>query len=906
MRSLRLIVLCTVVLIVSLGCIHIYEPRPQSSSGPGSASDRAAGEQKADKKKPFKPWKQVLKDTKKIEGLFSFHLKRDGKLYLELEESDLESDFGLVTHYSRGLGDYNVHAGLIVSRTRLMRFSRVGDTIYLIHRNPRFTAEPGTPIRRSIDQNTGHSVVAAMKIESQKDGEEDEADRLLVEATPFFVSDYSNVGERLKSYHGGKPVAFDSKRSWIERVQGFPRNVELDVMLTFKPASPPVFGGEGVSDYRSIPVGLRYSMFALPEEPMTPRPADDRVGHFLTAIEDFSRDQEETLYLRYANRWRLEKKDPEAAVSDPVQPIVYYVDRTVPEEYRQYVMEGIEAWQPAFEAAGFSNAIVAKQAPEDDESWSAEDIRYSTVQWTAAHSMGYAIGPSQVDPRTGEIVNADILLSSGFVRGWLNSWQTIGPEEMAARLIESERIIDGLPAEQRQYACAAQAGKAHQLALQYALLSALGQIPAGRPMPEEYLGDAIRDLVMHEVGHTLGLRHNFKASSAIPFEKLHDTTFTGTHGVSISVMDYNPVNIASDPEEQGHYWSKVVGDYDVWAIEYAYSEGSGPERDEAARLASIARRAAEPMLAYGTDEDSYGGPFAVDPQTVTWDLGSDPLAYARERASIVSRVKPQLEQRLISEGEGYQQLRGAYAGLLFERIRSVSPAVRVVGGLYLARDHKGDPDARLPFTPVPADTQREAVSFLVEHAFAEDAWIVEPEIMNKLAPNRWSHWGMNGGPDPTFPMHAFIMSGQASLLGQLMAPQRLSRLLDNELRVSTAADAYSVAELFEAIELAIWSELDGDRTGRVAVGSIRRNLQRMHVELLATLLLESSSPGASSIPADARSLARLSLSRVAAKIEDAEAESADTLTRAHLMEAGARATRALEASIALTHETSSF
>ncbi len=898
-------ILLSAALLASVGCIHIYEPRPADS--PSRSASKASKESDKDKKKdkpPFKPWKDVTKDTKATEGLVTLHHKRDNTLMLELAPAMLDRDFGLMMHYSRGLGVYNVHDGLVVSGTRMVRFTRVGDTMYLVHRNPRFTADEGTPIRLSVEENTGHSVIAALKILSEKK----EDGPVLVDVTPFLVSDYAGLGERLKRSHGGKPVGFDKSRSYVDRVQGFPGNMEIDVLLTFKPASSG--GGVGVSDTRSVPIGLRYSLFALPETPMAPRLADDRVGHFLTAVEDFSRDRAETRYVRWANRWRLEKKDPAAAVSEPVKPIVYWVDRTVPKEYRQYVREGIEAWNRAFEAAGFKNAVVAKIAPDDDPAWSAEDMRYSTVRWTAAHSMGYAIGPSQVDPRSGEILNADILISSNFVRGWQFDWQEMAPADVARLLVDGEILPEGFDAEDAAALCTAEVGKSWQLGVQYAAMATLGRIEPGRDMPEFYLGDAIRDLVMHEVGHTLGLRHNFKASSAIPFEKLHDKSFTGTHGVAVSVMDYNPVNISANPDRQGDYWSRVVGDYDIWAISYAYSTPLDDPAAEKARLRALASRGTDEMLTYGSDEDNFGGPFAVDPRIVTWDLGSDPLAYAKERAALVKRVLPELEERLIREGDGFQRLRSAYPSLMVERARALTPAIRIIGGLHVARDHKGDPNGRMPFTPVSAERQREALSLVAREALAENAWTIDPEMLNKLAPNRWMHWGLNLQLDPTFPIHAWVSSSQGAVLSQLLSPPRLGRILDNELRVGKGRDVFSMDEVFAAVDDAVWAELggvDGRRNGSPRpVSSFRRSLQRQHVGMLTALLLGTDSPMVR-IPEDARSMARYSLGAIATRIRAVESYSSlDRTTRAHLDETATRIERALEASLALSYERKGF
>ncbi len=911
-RPLRLLTGAAVFTSLA-GCVHVQvppapAPAPPQAAQPGDAKE----EDDADSERPFKEWDEVLKDTRAIAGYFAFHLKRDNTLLLELSPAQLGREFGLVMHYSRGLGDFNVHDGLYVDDTHLLHFERHGDQLYLVRTNPRFTADAGSPMRISLEDNVGHSVLAAFKIES----EHEETKAVIIDVTSFFVSDYADVARWIKLYYGNKSVSFDKGRSRIASVMGFPRNVEIDAALTFQASDQPVVGGEGVSDYRSIPLGMRYSLFALPDVAMRRRLGDDRVGHFLDAQRDFSRDREESTFVRYVNRWRLEKRDHTQAISEPVRPIVYYIDRSVPIEYRQYVKEGIEAWNKAFEAAGFKNAIVAREAP-DDSSWSAEDVRYSTVRWTAAHRMGYAIGPSQTDPRTGEILNADILISWSFVQGWLYEWQELaGPDELVRRFQEAVRLQRELPAHLAQRICFAEFGMQHQLGVQHALLAGLGLIDGGEPLPEEYLGDAIRDLVMHEVGHTLGLRHNFKGSSSTPYERLRDTTFTGRHGVTLSVMDYPAVNIAADRNRQGHYWNKTVGDYDVWAIQYAYmpvyrsdtgSSGGSLARsgvpvtdpqEELPALRRIAARASEPFLSYGTDEDNWLGPFALDPLTSAWDLGSRPVDYARERLQIIKQVIPHLEERLIDDGDGYERLRGALTALIFDRFLALLPVTKAVGGIHTSRAHKGDPNAPLPFTPVPAAAQRAAVDLLVRELFSEQTFTVEGQLLNKLVFTRWAHWGIPFFTVPLdYPIHGYVAIVQLVVLNELVSPPRLVRMIDNDVRMPDGSGVYPVSELLGTLTAAIWSEL-GERPERARpIDSFRRNLQRGFIEEYSLLL----QPRLIGVPEDARSLVRYELSRLSDRIGAVlEADPPlDTMTLAHLAESKARIDRVLAVSLTI-------
>jgi len=877
---------------------------------------RAGGDSKADKDdEPFEPWADVLKDTEATDGFFTLHRKRDNTVYLEVPESMLDKDFGMIMHISRGAGVFNVHQGLPLSGAQLMRLQRVGDKIIFQHRNTRFTADEDSPMRLSVEGNLAHSIVAAWDIESEHDSTEN----VLVDITKFLISDYAQFGQRLRPYYNDHAASLDSDRSYVDGILGFPLNVEIDAMLTYKSGERPSFGGEGIPDARSVPIGIRYSLFALPEDPMPVRYADDRVGFFLDARKNFSRDQEATLYERIVRRWRLEKKDPTAEMSEPVEPIVFYVDRSVPMEYRPYVRRGIEAWSDAFESAGFINAVVARDAP-DDPDWNAEDIRYSAVRWTAAHQMGYAIGPSQSDPRTGEQLNGDVLLSSVFMSGWLWNYQRLAnpgdvagaPTSDLAALIRTRQQLDSqmldLDPWQVAHLCYAEVGKAHQLGFQHAALLGLGVLDPGDDVPEEYIGDAIIDLVLHEVGHVLGLRHNFKSSSGVPTERLHDKEFTGRNGVSLSVMDYTPVNIAVNPEDQGHYWNVTAGSYDRWAIQYAYStiyeqgetgplvtSGTPADSPEAERngLKKIATQAADPMHTYGTDEDNWLGAFAVDPLSSAWELGSDHLAYARSRAQVVEKILPTIENRILEDGDGYQRLRRAVTGLMFERFNSTVPIIKYIGGAYVARDHRGDPDQRSAFTPVTAEKQREAVQLIVESMLAKDAFEFDADLLNRLLPNRWSHWGETPSTILQFPVLGNMQSIHSGLLSNLMTPPRLARMIDQEALAESSSDAYTVAELFGTLTGAVWTELGSGGNAR-STDAVRRNLQRIYTDRLASLALSGAVPG------DASALARLELTELSRRLGSALGRSRiDRVTKAHLAETKARVDRTLEASIVL-------
>ena len=887
------------------GCttINLTPDGKEASKTPATAATKPTAEAPK-KKSPFKPTKEVLKDTRAQDGFFKTHLHRDQKMFMEIRPDQLGKEFGMLMHFSEGAGVFNLHDGLYISDMRLMRFERIGDQIYLFHVNPRFTADEGSALSYSLSSNTGHSVVHKFKISSV----DEKTNAIVIDVTPFFVSNYANLSEQIKFYYGRKPVAYDKDKSYLNKVMSFPKNLEIDVMLSYRSSNRPITSSAGISDYRSVPVGVRYSMVALPETPMEMRYADDRVGHFGGAVRDFSKLTDKSSYVRHIDRWRLEPSDMEAfnkgELVEPKKPIVYYIDHSVPAEYRKYVKAGVEAWNDAFEVAGFKNAVVAKNAPKDS-TWSAEDARYSTILWTAAHSMGYAIGPSQTDPRTGEILNADILISSTFVTGWNNEYQQlIGEEGILTRYQKAQEAMQHLPQDVQNRMCLFEMGKTHQLGLMELALLDRGLMSNVGAMPEEFLGDAIRDLIMHEVGHTLGLRHNFKGSSAIPYEKLNDESFTQKHGLTLSVMDYASTNIAVDPKDQGDFVNMTVGTYDKWAIEYAYKpivkKGSDGELrmanadEEKQQLSKIASKGVDPMHAYNTDEDTHLGPMALDPSSNTWDLSSDPIMYAKDRSKLVAKIQPRAEERLIASGDGYQRLRNAINGLMFEQYRALVPVTKYVGGNYFYRDHKGDDSDRLPFTPVSAKKQREAVALLIDKAFSPGSFSVDGEVLNKLTPLRYSDWSVSNSSVIDFPIHEQTLSLQRFLLSNLTDNGRLARIINNAVRMPAGQEAYTLGEFMGTLTDAMFSELKSGKK----IDSFRRNLQRVYVQrLIAIMLNERPSPFVRPAPEDARSLARYHLAELDKQMEKALDGSADVTTKAHLMETRARIEQAMDAEL---------
>jgi hypothetical protein len=761
--------------------------------------------------------------------------------------------------------------------------------------NPYMTATPGTPMARTVDYSFTGSLAYVFPIVSLHDSTHE----VLIDLTHFLVSDWADVGGFFSSVaealrlRGG--VSLDKDRSGFQDLHMFPTNLEADARVSFTATRP--LGIATVPDYRYLPVTIRYSLLRLPATPMRPRLADDRVGYFISARMNFSRDTAESFLVRLIHRWRLEKKDPTAAVSDPVQPITYYLDRTIPLEWRPDVRDGILEWNKAFEQAGIRNAIQVLDAP-DDTLWSADDARYNVVRWMANFRPTYAVGFQEVDPRTGEILNADILVAASWIQAFQGQYREYaGPEAMVREAFLEDSLLRADPSERTLGLCRYAAGMTRDGTLLRASLAANGVIAPGAPVPREYLGQALKQLVMHEVGHTLGLRHNFRGSAGIPADELGNRAYTATHGVSASVMDYSPPAVALDRNKQGDYYSSTIGTYDRWAIRYGYAtlEGDSPEAERRG-LQQIASEAAAPDHVYGSDEDANFGSYGLDPNVTRYDQTSDPLAWAEDQVTLINRLFDSLETRLVAPGEGYPRLRSGFTDLLYQRWYATVVTTKYLAGVYTARDHRGDPNGRLPFTAVPAAKQREALAFIARAGLGEDAYRFRPDLLNRLAPHRWFDWAENPfyGRRIDFPLHDWAITYQGILVDLLLDPGVLSRIRDNELRAPRGEAILTIPDVLRTLTDAIWAEAGGASGRARNTGSIRRDLQRYYLTTL-TRMLVTPDPGT---PEDARSVARATLRNLDASLGRAiSTPGLDEYTRDHFTDSRMKIAQALRAQV---------
>lgn len=840
------------------------------------AQERDAETQDTTAQDPHATFQKLVEDAVHREGFFDTY-EKEGKLYLAVPRERFGEEFLVNFEIARGIGSSGLFGGTMLNifEGSVVALERRDNRIFLEQRPHRYTAEPGTPAAEAVRLTFGSSVLESAKIEAWRP---DSA--AVIDISGWILSDLSGISQRLRRAVGenGRPgrVTFDKDRSYLESVKAFPENVNIRATLTFRPGEPTSV--RGVPDSRYIPVTIHYGIVKLPERPMTPRIADDRVGYFMTVHKNFSR-QDSTFFVRYVNRWRLDPGRRAGDLSEPREPIVYYIDRTVPREYRAAMKAGVEAWNAAFEAAGWRNAIRAEDLPDGAD---PEDIRYPTLRWNVSDVPGYgAIGPSIVDPRTGEILDADILFENNMILGWKRFWRAnVSPvtavEEM---FLASEDELAAL-AHGGEMASFAAELSAHGSLLRAALL-ARGALRPNEPVPDQYIAEAMKWVTMHEVGHTLGLRHNFRGSDDTPFDRLHDREFTRRNGIFNSSMEYPSVNIAPPGRQQGYFYNPGVGSYDKWAISFGYTA-------DANRAAEIARRGALDGHAYGTDEDARG-PGALDPHVNVYDLSDDPLAWGRERADLIRGIWGDLPGHVLTDNSRYADLTDAFNTLLGQYGRAVAVGVKYVGGQHQYRDHRGDPQARPPFAAVPKERQQEAMTFLTAYGFDENAFRIPGDVLRQFGADRWSHWGnqntWNGRID--YPLQDRVVGIQTALLRQLTHPFLFQRMLDAELKYGET-NVLTIPQMLEQLTAAIWSEV---RAGR-DVPQLRRALQRAHLERLADFVTDP--PDA--LPADARSVARLQLVELRAAAQQAlDGGTLNPYTRAHLGESVAAIDRALEA-----------
>jgi hypothetical protein len=803
---------------------------------------------------------ETLDSTLVVQRGFLQTYSGEQELYFGVAEDMLDMPFLIAT---------TVNSGGAVTGFQwtdyLCSFEKIGDHIALIEKNTRFTGEG--ELADAIARTYTNRVLFAFPIAAYDS------------ATAAYVVDAKSLFADNPQVLFGDGFFFDSSLAKLN-LKSFADN--LEVLYTM----PAAGSGEFMS--------LHYSLSSLPENDYEPRFADPRVGYFLTAYKDLAKgDPDQGQFVRMINRWDLRKADPTLELSPPVEPIIFYIEKTVPVRFRRAVAEGILEWNKAFEAIGFSGAIEVRQQTDYNEFRDLDpaDVNYNFFRWITSGD-GFAMGPSRVNPLTGQIIDADIVFDDSMARfyesegevytgdtwrhpQWKGFVESLHARHPLREILPREREVTiggnrvALPDNPR--ICCLGQGRSHQLGF--------AKILMGDDVNWASFGQAaVKDTVMHEVGHTLGLRHNFKASTWLSLDEINSAERPAA--IAGSVMDYLPINLSVDKEKQGAYVMETIGPYDFWVIEYGYKV-----IEEPGELLPILQRVAEPALIYGTDEDTS----TPDPHAMRWDLGSNQVDYAKSRMQLATARWNLVADKLVKEGESFTKARQRFQRLLGEYRFAATLCGGYLGGSYLVRDFKGDPNGRTPVTPVDAERQRQALELLCRVLSGQDFQFT-PEVLRHLAAGRWYHWGSNDPmADATYPVRQAVLAVQLNAYYSAVNPFTFTEMLDQQY-MTKEAKPVTVGEVLGSVVKTVFGEYG---QGRAPVNDFRRHLQRSIADDLIYVANEGSWGW---YPAEARFAARAELETLhKAMTADLGAGTEDAATLAHRRELSDRIGRALKA-----------
>lgn len=777
-----------------------------------SDSDSDAGDSQNEAEQ--KSIEDILEDSDRFDGLFTLYRDRKtGDLRMLLSPDQLDRPYLYFTYTENGVpvaGRFRGNFGM--NRAKVFRISRFFDRVEFIVENTNFWFDPDTAISRAADANISHAVAADLKIEAEDEDEK----TLLINANMLFLTEAFNAVAPLPNpqrpaHESFRLGSLDAAKTKIRDVRNYPENTDVVVEYVYKNEQAYVSGGAEVTDARSVSLLVQHSLIAAPENDFVPRLDDPRVGYFTDRVTDLS-STELTPYRDTIHRWHLVKRDPSAAISEPVEPIVYWIENTTPLELRPVIGAAALQWNQAFEAAGFRNAIQIRIQP-DDADWDAGDLRYNVIRWTSSPSPPFSgYGPSFADPRTGQMLGADIMLEHAVIGSNLREAGVLG---------EALETADELPADPQ--VCMAGFVAHQEMLFASAALEALG---AESDEQERLLEEFIYFLVLHEIGHTLGLNHNFRSSHLHSLDAIFDPDATYEVGLHGSVMDYPAVPFSLPGEANGQFYTTRPGPYDHWAITFGYSPALDDAAAEAARLEAILGRSTEPALAFGNDADDMRSPGkAIDPRAMIYDMTSDPIGFANHQIDLINTAVTGFSDRLLSEGDSYQKLLNGFSLAASRYRRAASVASRYIGGIYVDRAMVDQEGAQDPLTPVSLSDQERAMQLLREVVFAPDAFSQLHIAANRMLAQRRGFDHQSTTEDPK--LHQLALSIQRDILAHLLHPRVLTRLTDS----AVYGNEYSVADMLVELTDAIFADdIDGE------VNTFRQNLQLEYVDRLLRIV----------------------------------------------------------------------
>ena len=736
------------------------------------------------------------------EGLFDTHMIGD-KLFYEIPLDMMDREMLLLTRIAAT--PTGVGFGGAKANTSTIRWERQGERVLLRLVTYQNFADDTTAIAEAVRNSNFEPIIMAFDVEVMPD----DSSAVVIDVTDLFTDDVPLIGlqKRQRDSFGVRSV--DGDRTFVTQATAFPTNVEVTRILTYSANDVPANAASN-----TLSMEMHHSMLLLPEDPMEPRMCDERVGFFSASQIDYGLDEQRATRQCFITRWRLEPSDSAAfargEIVDPIKPIVYYIDSATPEKWRPYLKQGVEDWQVAFEAAGFSNAIVALDAPtaEEDPTWSPEDARYSVIRYLASPVQN-ASGPHVHDPRTGEILESDIQWYHNvmnLVRNWFFvQTSAVNPE---ARRVD---FSDGL------------------------------------------MGELIRFVAAHEVGHTIGLQHNMQGSAAYPVDSLR-TSFTCRMGVASSIMDYARFNYVAQPGDDACLMP-LIGPYDKFAIEWGYRPIPGADRnsEREALRATVAHMQQDPMFRFSS-------PTGADPTALSEAIGDDAMRASDYGVANLERVVSNLTKWTFEEGEDYSQLEELYNGVVSQWNRYTGHVVTNIGGVVQTRKRQGQDG--VPFEMVPKDDQKRAMEYLNRQVFATPKWLLVSDILDRFQGS--------GAPD-------LVRARQVGALNQVLNVARMKRLVEQE--AFHGSRAYSIGDMLDELREGIWSELHADRD----TDAYRRNLQRGYLQRMETLMADEDAQ-----ETDVAPFVRGQLNTLSGELTNAAGRVSHRATRLHYLDAIAR------------------
>ena len=810
-------------------------PTPAPGPTPGKPEVKPAPSSEVEKKKeePAKtsstnnePKKKTMaeatKGQKHITGLFEFYLDRDkGALNLYVKKDQIGPEF---IYFNQTL-DGVVQAGHNRGRYGDERIFRIGHSwgrLEFIAENTAFYFDPQSPLARAASANTSHAILASESILAE------DANGYLISATNLFLRE-SLLMIKSPGSDGSKAVLgkLSETKTKMQKLNGYEDNTAIVVEYVYENAAPTwanneKVNAEEITDPRYVSIRVQHNLIRMPVNDFKPRFDDPRVGYFTTKVTDLT-SAAATPYRDVIHRWNLVKQKPGTKLSEPVEPIIFWIENTTPVELRDMIRQAALRWNEAFATAGFKDALVIKQQP-DNATWDAGDINYNVMRWTSSPNPPFGgYGPSFVNPRTGQILGADIMLEFSFLTNRLRSqriFEELGLASPEEEVSEPSQKLDPVLCQSALYT-------------QQGLLfggTALRLSAAPEADMKELTRQAIFQLILHELGHTLGLTHNFRASQFYDPVTIHQKEVTEKTALTGSVMDYMPANIAPIGIPQGEYYITKPGLYDHWAIEYGYSEALEDPVAELARLKKIAARSNQPELAYANDADDMRKVGkGIDPRAMIFDMSSDPVTYGIQRCELVKTKVKELLSKEPRTDESWHSLTRAYLTLTSESANALVAVSRYVGGVYVERVFVGQAPQTQPYTPVDKARQEAALLALKTYAFAPDAWVVPADLAAHLQQQRR---GFDFSKEDEAPkLHDRLTQLQQSLLDQLMHADTQKRILDSALYGNEVPLTQVMGSLTEAIY-----------TGDAATGpsSLRQDLQSEYLERLLRMVNNSN------------------------------------------------------------------